>query len=346
MLYDTVRQDLSRSPRRFLVTGAAGFIGSNIVEALLVLGQKVVAFDNYQTGYRQNVVFADPAFGANLTIVDGDTRDLDACMAAATGVDAIIHQAALGSVPRSLDNPISTHDHNVNGFLNIMWAARERAVPRVVFASSSSVYGDNSDLPKLEDAIGNPLSPYALTKSINEQYARVFARNYGLGSIGLRYFNVFGRRQDPSGAYAAVIPKWIDRLLSGGSVEIYGDGETSRDFCYIANVVQANILAATTDNPDAVGTVYNIACGATTSLNELFRSIVRELVARGRLSGSVDAIYSDFRKGDIRNSLADISRARSLLGYEPTHTMAQGLEECIDWYCNNRASSHASNLPV
>lgn len=337
MLYDTVRQDLLRSPRCFLVTGAAGFIGSNIVETLLGIGQKVVAFDNYQTGYRQNLAFSDATLCANLKIVDGDTRDLNACIAAASGVDVIIHQAALGSVPRSLDNPIATHDHNVNGFLNIMWAARETAVPRVVFASSSSVYGDNSDLPKFEDAIGSPLSPYALTKSINEQYARMFARTFGLSSIGLRYFNVFGRRQDPSGAYAAVLPKWIDRLLSGAPVEIYGDGQTSRDFCYISNVVQANILAATTENPEAVGKVYNIACGATTSLNELFRSIVQELVARRRLAGSVDAVYRDFRKGDIRNSLADISRARSLLGYEPTHTVAQGLEECIDWYCNNPA---------
>jgi UDP-N-acetylglucosamine 4-epimerase len=335
MLYDTVRRDLSRSPRRFLVTGAAGFIGSNIVETLLGLGQDVVAFDNYKTGYKRNLSFSDPSLSPALTIIDGDTRDLDACMKAANGVDAIIHQAALGSVPRSIENPIASHDHNVNGFLNILWAARENAVPRVVYASSSSVYGDNPDLPKVEDAIGNPLSPYALTKSINEQFARVFARNYGLNTIGLRYFNVFGRRQDPLGAYAAVVPKWINRLLSGQSVEIFGDGETSRDFCYIANVVQANILAATTDSPEAFGKVYNIACGATTSLNELYQSIMRELVARGRLSGPVEPIYRDFRKGDIRHSLADISRAQTLLGYRPTHTMAEGLEECIDWYCDN-----------
>jgi UDP-N-acetylglucosamine 4-epimerase len=334
MLYDAVRRDLARSPRRFLVTGAAGFIGSNIVETLLGIGQDVVAFDNYKTGHRRNLEFAD-GLDANLTIIDGDTRDLDACMDAASRADVIIHQAALGSVPRSIENPIASHDHNVNGFLNILWAAQERAVPRVVYASSSSVYGDHPDLPKVEDAIGKPLSPYALTKSINEQFAGVFARNYGLNTIGLRYFNVFGRRQDPLGAYAAVVPKWINRLLAGQPVEIFGDGETSRDFCYIANVVQANILAATTDNPAALGKAYNIACGANTSLNDLYRSIVRELVERGRLSGMVEPTYRDFRKGDIRHSLADISRAQTLLGYQPTHTLAQGLRECIEWYCDN-----------
>lgn len=335
MRYDIVRDQLLREPRRFLVTGAAGFIGSNLVATLIDLGQSVVAMDNLQTGHRRNVESA-AGVSPHLTFVEGDIRDPEACMEVCRDVDIVLHQAALGSVPRSILDPQASHASNVNGFLNILNAVRERSVGRLVYASSSSVYGDHAGLPKVEHTTGKLLSPYALTKAINEQYAEVFARTYKVETIGLRYFNVFGRRQDPDGPYAAVIPKWIALLLSGKRVEIFGDGETSRDFCYVENAVQANILAAlSNNNPEALNTVYNVACGARTSLNQLYRALVDGLVARNRLPRPVEPLYRDFRTGDIRHSLADISRAHTLLGYEPIFSFEEGLEQCIDWYCEN-----------
>ncbi len=340
MRYEDVCEDLRSRPRRFLVTGAAGFIGSNLVEALLRLGQTVVALDNFITGHRHNIERAIADSRSNsanerLTFLETDIRDPAACLDACRDIDVVLHQAALGSVPRSIADPQTSHACNVDGFVNVINAVRERSVSRMVYASSSSVYGDEPNLPKVEHRTGNPLSPYALTKVINEQYASVFARTYQVDTVGLRYFNVFGKRQDPEGAYAAVIPKWIAKLLSGAQVEIFGDGETSRDFCYIDNVVQMNILAATTENPEALDTAYNVACGDRTTLNDLYTAIVDGLISRGRLSGPVAPAYRDFRQGDIRHSLADISQAQRLLGYAPRYNLADGLDHCLDWYCAN-----------
>ena len=338
--YKLACEELMQRPRRFLVTGAAGFIGSNLVETLLRLGQNVVALDNFLTGHRHNIDKAIRDSGSNsaherLTFLEEDIRDPQACLDACEGVDVVLHQAALGSVPRSVADPQASHACNVDGFLNMINAARERGVGRFVYASSSSVYGDSQALPKTEDNIGRPLSPYALTKAIGEQYADVFARTYGVSAIGLRYFNVFGKRQDPDGPYAAVIPKWIGQLLAGERVGINGDGETSRDFCYIDNVVQMNILAATTSNEDALGKAYNVGAGGRTTLNDLYAAITKGLVSRGRLERAEEPIYRDFRQGDIRHSLADISRARTLLGYAPQFDLAGGLENCLDWYCED-----------
>lgn len=340
MKYQDVCEDLRRRPRRVLVTGAAGFIGSNLVEKLLRLGQDVVALDNFLTGHRHNIEKAIRDSGSNsagerLTFIEADIRDPEACVRACEGVDIVFHQAALGSVPRSIADPLTSHACNVDGFVNMLAAAKDCGAHRFVYASSSSVYGDNPTLPKVEDSVGKPLSPYALTKAINEQYADVFQRAYEISSVGLRYFNVFGKRQDPEGPYAAVIPKWVGQLLEGRDVEIYGDGETSRDFCYIANVVQMNILAGTTDNADALGKVYNVAYGDRTTLNDLYAAIAKGLVRRGRLEQVPAPVYKDFRKGDIRHSLADIGRAKSLLGYEPEFDLTKGLEACLDWYCED-----------
>ncbi|MDB5540759.1 MAG: NAD-dependent epimerase/dehydratase [Devosia sp.] len=328
---------LEHHPRRFLVTGATGFIGSNLVERLLRLGQTVIALDNFITGHQRNLDLALAGAGkrGNFEFVNADIRDLAACRSACAGVDFVLHQAALGSVPRSIADPLLSHDCNVNGFLNILVAARDAGVKRVVYASSSSVYGDHPDLPKVEDVIGKPLSPYALTKAINEQYADVFSRSYAMELVGLRYFNVFGRRQDPAGPYAAVMPKWTAQLLHGEPVEIYGDGETSRDFCYVDNVVDANILAATADSRQAAGAVFNVAVGERTTLNSLYTAIVDGLVRRGRLPGPVQPIYRAFRAGDVRHSIADIRLARRQLGYEPRFDLAAGLEASLDWYCDN-----------
>jgi UDP-N-acetylglucosamine 4-epimerase len=322
-----------------LVTGVAGFIGSNLLETLLRLGQKVVGLDNFATGKRQNLEQVLSLVGeklyANFEFVEADLCDLDVCRSVAAGVDVILHQGALGSVPRSIEFPADSHAANVTGTLNIFVAAKEKNVKRVVYASSSSVYGDEPTLPKVEHKIGEPLSPYAATKLMNENYAGVFARVYGLEVIGLRYFNVFGPRQDPEGPYAAVIPKWIASMLNGEDVVIYGDGETSRDFCYIANVVQANILAATTENKEALNRVYNVAVGQRTTLNQLF-AIIKEKLEKSDPNIKVkDPIYADFRPGDIRHSLADISLARNYLQYEPTHSLSDGLEEALEWYKKN-----------
>jgi UDP-N-acetylglucosamine/UDP-N-acetylgalactosamine 4-epimerase len=331
-----VGKELKANPRRWLVTGSAGFIGSHLVETLLGFGQQVVSLDNFATGHRANLDEVRRAVGdaawARHTFVEGDIADLETCQKACAGVELVLHQAALGSVPRSLADPITTNRANVDGFLNMLVASRDAGVKRFVYAASSSTYGDHPGLPKVEDQIGKPLSPYAVTKYVNELYADVFARAYGFESVGLRYFNVFGARQDPEGAYAAVIPRWVRSLLVGEQVVINGDGETSRDFCYIANAVQANLLAATATDAAAVNQVYNVAAHAQTSLNQLF-GMLRDLLGERFLPiARATVSHGPFRAGDVRHSLADISKAGRLLGYRPTHTVAEGLHEAIGWY--------------
>ena len=318
----------------WLVTGAAGFIGSNLVETLLNLNQKVCGLDNFATGHRRNLEDVKLAVGserwAEFSLIDADIRDRAACEEAVTGVNYVLHQAALGSVPRSLADPTTTHDVNVTGFLNVLDASRRAGVQRFVYAASSSTYGDDPNLPKREERIGNPLSPYAVTKLVNEIYAGVYARNFEFPTIGLRYFNVFGPRQDPNGAYAAVIPKWTAAMIEGKEIVINGDGETSRDFCYVANAVQANLRAAMADD-DAQNQVYNVALGDRTSLNELF-GLIREGLGNRQIHYDLDPIHADFRAGDVRHSQADIVKASQRLGYRPTHGIAAGLEEAIPWY--------------
>ena len=334
--YLEVQQLLRHSPRRWVVSGVAGFIGSNILETLLKLDQVVVGIDNYATGYASNLEEVSKAVGAaawrNFTFVEGDIRELADCCRVCEGADFVLHQAALGSVPRSIEDPLACHGANVTGFINMLVAARDAKVGRFIYAASSSTYGDHPGLPKVEDVIGKPLSPYAVTKYANELYADVFARCYGLVSIGLRYFNVFGPRQDPDGAYAAVIPKWIAQLIRNQPVSINGDGETSRDFCYVDNAVQANLLAATVEDPAALNQVYNVAVGERITLNELFDLERGLLVAHFPQIGGCRPSYRDFREGDVRHSQADISKARKLLGYEPTHGVGKGLEQAMDWY--------------
>ena len=323
------------------MTGAAGFIGCNLLERLLALGQRVVGFDNFSTGHRANIAdvldLQPPEARTRFRLVEGDIRDLDACRDACAGVELVLHQAALGSVPRSIADPLTTADVNFTGFLNVLVAARDAGAKRIVYASSSSVYGDATKLPQIEEHTGRVLSPYAATKSADEMFASVFQRTYGLESIGLRYFNVFGRRQDPNGPYAAVIPRWVTGLLDGTPCHIYGDGQTSRDFCYIDNVLQANLLAAALSAPNVSDQVYNIACGRSASLTELF-TLIRDGLARfqGEIA-SVKPEYDPFRPGDIRHSQADIGKARRLLGYEPTHQLADGLDEALPWYVQSMA---------
>ncbi len=334
--YEELTTQLSRQPQAWLVTGSAGFIGSNLLEALLRLNQRVVGLDNFSTGSEQNLkevhALVGPVLWENYVHVQGDTRDLETCRRVATGVDFVLHQAALGSVPRSLANPIDSHASNVTGFINMLFAAKEARVKRFVYASSSSVYGDHPALPKVEHKIGRCLSPYAATKHMNEIYADVFSRCYGLETIGLRYFNVFGPRQDPEGPYAAVIPKWIAAMCENEPVWINGDGETSRDFCYVANVVQANLFAATTQKTGALNQVYNIAVQARTTLNELFQLLRQKLSRFYPELRRLRPHYRDFRAGDVRHSLADISKARKHLGYEPSHSIEKGMTEAIEWY--------------
>lgn len=332
--YQELMASLRTEPRTWLVTGCAGFIGSNILETLLTLDQRVVGLDNFATGYQHNLdevrkTVSDKQW-ARFVFHEGDIRELQACRKAMAGVDFVLHQAALGSVPRSLADPITTNDVNVAGFLNMLVAARDAKVQSFVYAASSSTYGDHPDLPKVEDRIGRPLSPYAITKYVNELYADVFARAYDFGSIGLRYFNVFGKRQDPNGAYAAVIPKWVAAMIRGEDVVVNGDGETSRDFCFVENAVQANILAALAQ-PDGVNQVYNVAYNARTSLNELFEYLAKSLANNGIVYDK-QPVHRDFRAGDVRHSQADISKARQLLGYEPMHNIVQGLEVAMPWY--------------
>jgi UDP-N-acetylglucosamine/UDP-N-acetylgalactosamine 4-epimerase len=324
---------------KVLVTGAAGFIGSNLLETLLKNDRQVVGLDNFSTGYQKNLdevrTLVTTEQWARLIFIEGDIRDPATCQKACMGVDYVLHQAALGSVPRSIEDPINTNRTNIDGFLNMLVAARDAGVNRFVYAASSSTYGDHPDLPKVEDKIGKPLSPYAVTKVVNELYADVFAKTYGMDCIGLRYFNVFGRRQDPNGAYAAVIPKWTAALIAGEEVFINGDGETSRDFCYIDNAVQANLLAATSRHPQAGNQVYNVAVGERTSLNALFAAIRETLLPHYPHLAEVQPSYRDFRPGDVRHSLADISKAKELLGYAPTHHLQEGLREAMEWYIQN-----------
>ena len=334
--YQQLQATLRAAPRTWLVTGVAGFIGSNLLETLLTLDQTVVGLDNFDTGFRHNFervrALVSPAQWQRFRFIEGDIGDPAACAEAARGVDYVLHQAALGSVPRSLENPQRTNATNITGFLNMLVAARDAGVRRFVYAASSSTYGDHPGLPKVEEVIGKPLSPYAVTKYVNELYADVFARCYGLASIGLRYFNVFGPRQDPDGAYAAVIPKWYGALLGGEPIQINGDGETSRDFCYIANVVQANLLAATTERADAVNQVYNVALGDRTTLNELFELIRQRVAVSVPAAAGALANYRAFRDGDVRHSQADTGKIARLLGYAPTHRVADGLDQATAYY--------------
>lgn len=334
--YEKLREELKKSPRRWLVTGVAGFIGSGLLESLLSLGQKVTGLDNFMTGKRKNLEDVKACVSAaqwkGFKFIEGDIRDLAACKEACENAEIVLHQAALGSVPRSIKDPVLTHDVNVTGFQSMLLAARDSGARRFVYASSSSVYGDHPKMPKVEDETGNLLSPYALSKYADELYADVFGRVYGTSHVGLRYFNVFGKRQDPEGAYAAVIPKWISSLIKGETVFINGTGETSRDFCYVENVVQANLLAAITAKPEALNTVYNIAVHARTNLNELFALLKKHLEMRLPHVAKASAAYREFREGDIMHSWADIARAKNLLGYAPTHTIDQGMTEALDWY--------------
>lgn len=353
--YEQLQTELRQTPKTWLITGVAGFIGSNLLETLLKLDQRVVGLDNFATGHQRNLdevqTLVSPAQWANFHFINGDIRKLQDCQAGMTWyptavipdsirdpspipVDYVLHQAALGSVPRSLTDPIATNETNVSGFLNMLVAARDAQVQSFTYAASSSTYGDHPALPKVEDNIGKPLSPYAVTKYVNELYADVFARSYGFHTIGLRYFNVFGPRQDPDGAYAAVIPKWTAALLKGEPVYINGDGETSRDFCYVANAVQANLLAATS-NPDARSQVYNVAVGDRTTLNQLFSALRDSLKAEG-VDPESQPHYRDFRAGDVRHSQADISKAQRLLSYTPTHAIHAGIAQAIPWYVANR----------
>jgi len=347
--FESLKQQLQANPKTWLVTGVAGFIGSNLLEALLKLNQRVVGLDNFSTGHQRNLdevqALVTPAQWANFQFINGDIRNLDNCRRAMVfdkilarcplplaPVDYVLHQAALGSVPRSIQDPITTNQNNIDGFLNMLVAARDAKVKSFTYAASSSTYGDHPALPKLEERIGKPLSPYAVTKYVNELYADVFARCYGFNTIGLRYFNVFGPRQDPNGAYAAVIPKWTAALLKGDAVFINGDGETSRDFCFIDNAVQANLLAATTNDNAARNQTYNVAVGDRTTLNQL-HAWLQEALAQLGVERATPPEYRAFREGDVRHSQADISKARDLLGYRPLYTIRQGLSMAMPWYC-------------
>lgn len=336
--YQTVCEQLKQSPKIWLVTGVAGFIGSNLLETLLKLDQTVVGLDNFATGHQYNLdevqSLVSAAQWAKFTFYEGDIRNLEDCQKACAGVDYVLHEAALGSVPRSIADPITTNETNISGFLNMLTAARDAKVSSFTYAASSSTYGDHPALPKVEENIGKPLSPYAVTKYVNELYADVFAKTYGFKAIGLRYFNVFGQRQDPNGAYAAVIPKWTAAMIAGDDVFINGDGETSRDFCFIDNTVQANILAATTVDDAAKNQVYNVAVGDRTTLNDLYRAIQAALAENG-VNYTKDAVYRDFRAGDVRHSQASIAKIEQALGYAPEFRIDAGIQLAMRWYVKN-----------
>lgn len=344
--YKKLQKYLINNQSTWLVTGAAGFIGSNLVEKLLILNQKVVGMDNFDTGYQHNINqaiqdannFAGKDLKNNFKFINGDINNLNDCKKACVNVDYVLHQAAIGSVPRSIEDPINTNKANIDGFLNMILASKDEKVKRFVYAASSSSYGDNPDLPKIEHMIGNPLSPYAVTKLVNELYAKVFAKNYNFNTIGLRYFNIFGKRQDPNGAYAAVIPKWTDAILNKEDVYINGDGKTSRDFCYIENAIQMNLLAATTKNKKAINEVYNVALNDRTSLNKLYKMIEERLVKSIHGIKKKNPIYREFRPGDVRHSQASIEKAQELLGYEPEYRISEGIDAAIDWYVKNNIS--------
>lgn len=336
--YQQVCANLQATPKTWLVTGVAGFIGSNLLETLLKLNQTVVGLDNFATGHQHNLdevqslVTAEQ--WAKFSFIEGDIRQFADCQKACVGVDYVLHEAALGSVPRSIADPITTNETNITGFLNMLTAARDAGVASFTYAASSSTYGDHPALPKVEENIGNPLSPYAVTKYVNELYADVFAKTYGFKAIGLRYFNVFGQRQDPKGAYAAVIPKWTSSMIAGEDVFINGDGETSRDFCFIQNVVQANILAATTQSDEAKNQVYNVALGDRTTLNALYRAIQAAL-ATNDVNFERDPVYREFRAGDVRHSQASIAKIEQHLGYAPQFKIDEGIQLAMRWYVNN-----------
>ena len=337
--YQEIKKYLAKKPHTWLITGVAGFIGSNLLETLLKLDQRVVGLDNFSTGFQRNLdevhVLVSAEQWGRFRFINGDIRDLKTCHNACKEADHVLHQAALGSVPRSIEDPLNTNTNNISGFLNMLVAARDAEVRRFVYAASSSTYGDHPGLPKVEDRIGKPLSPYAVTKLVNELYADVFARTYGFKAIGLRYFNIFGRRQDPNGAYAAVIPKWFAGLIKDELLFINGDGETSRDFCYIDNCVQANLLAAVTENEAALNQVYNVAFGERTTLNQLFQLIKKRVVLEFPNAKDVVPRYREFRPGDVRHSLADISKAADFLGYKPEFSVRSGLEKAAEWYLQN-----------
>jgi UDP-N-acetylglucosamine 4-epimerase len=335
-VYKECQEKLVKHPKTWLITGVAGFIGSNLLEGLLQLNQRVIGLDNFSTGYQKNLDEVKIIVGKEkwdrFKFINGDICNLEDCRKACAGVDYVLHQAALGSVPRSVENPIATNETNVSGFLNILVAARDETVSSFVYAASSSTYGDHPGLPKIEENIGKPLSPYAVTKYVNELYAQVFARVYGFNSIGLRYFNVFGSRQDPNGAYAAVIPKWLAAMIEGKEIFINGDGGTSRDFCYIENVKQINLLAATSENHEASNQIYNVAVGYQTTLNELFILLKNGLAPFFPNVEKLEPSYRDFRAGDVRHSLADISKARNLLNYDPKYRVEEGISISMQWY--------------
>lgn len=337
--YDKIQAELQSSPRTWLITGVAGFIGSNLLETLLKLDQKVVGLDNFATGFQHNLDEVQSLVSSEqwqrFTLIKGDIRNLETCKQACNGVDYVLHQAALGSVPRSIEDPITTNENNISGFLNMLVAARDAEVQRFVYAASSSTYGDHPGLPKVEDKTGKPLSPYAVTKLVNELYTDVFAKTYDFKTIGLRYFNIFGQRQDPNGAYAAVIPKWFAGLIKNETIYINGDGETSRDFCFIENCVQANLLAATVEEEAATNQVYNVAFGERTTLNELYELIKERVVVANASAQEAKPQYRDFRAGDVRHSLADISKAGELIGYEPKYSVKNGLDKAAKWYLTN-----------
>lgn len=341
--YEDIKQKLTSNPKKWLITGVAGFIGSNLLEALLKLNQIVVGLDNFATGHQKNLDEVKTLVSSDqwqrFQFIEGDIRELDDCHQACSGVDYVLHQAALGSVPRSIADPIATNHTNISGYLNMLVAARDAKVSSFTYAASSSTYGDHPALPKVEDIIGKPLSPYAVTKYVNELYAEVFARTYEFQTIGLRYFNVFGRRQDPNGAYAAVIPKWTAAMIENDDVYVNGDGETSRDFCYIDNTVQMNILAATTTDSDAKNQVYNVAVGDRTTLNELFNSIKSALTDNSVIYNK-PPVYREFREGDVRHSQADVSKAQQLLGYEPKFNIGQGIDIAMPWYVKSLTSKN------
>ena len=335
--YSELLETLPTNPKTWLITGVAGFIGSNLLEHLLKLNQQVVGLDNFATGHQHNLDevkhLVSPEQWAGFTFLEGDIRNLVDCHKACTGVDYVLHQAALGSVPRSINDPVATNATNISGFLNMLVAARDASVKSFTYAASSSTYGDHPALPKVEENIGKPLSPYAVTKYVNELYADVFAKTYGFNTIGLRYFNVFGKRQDPNGAYAAVIPTWAASMLLGDEVFINGDGETSRDFCFIENAVQANVLAATADN-GAKNEVYNVAVGDRTTLNDVYRALQAALAENGKPYENAP-VYRDFRAGDVRHSQADIGKAASKLGYAPEYRILDGIAKAMPWYIEN-----------
>ncbi|MBI3416412.1 MAG: SDR family oxidoreductase [Verrucomicrobia bacterium] len=339
--YEKLKSTLAAKPRTWLVTGVGGFIGSNLLEALLRLDQKVVGLDNFSTGKRRNLVQVKRLVTSQqwrrFKFIEGDLQNLGECQRACRGVEFILHQAALGSVPFSIEKPLNTNASNVSGFLNVLVTARDAGVRRFVYASSSAVYGDEPSLPKIEAKIGKPLSPYAVSKYVNELYAQVFAQQYGMEIVGLRYFNVFGPRQDPDGAYAAVIPKWIAAMIKGEPIRINGDGETSRDFCYIDNVVQANLLAAATPGAKSTARVFNVALHSRTTLNALFEMLRLRLAPDFPHLKKIKPVYQDFRPGDVRHSEADIRQVKRRLGYRPIFTVAQGLDAALEWYKKNVA---------